>query len=55
LLFGDVLQLSGKQSSKARGVSGNPGGRPKSNELVVALAQDCTEEAISTLGEIMRD
>ena len=37
------------------GMSGNPTGRPKSNDVIVALAQACTEEAIETLAAIMRD
>ena len=37
------------------GQSGNPTGRPKSNDVIVALAQTYTAEAIETLGAIMRD
>lgn len=37
------------------GVSGNPGGRPKGHGNVRELAQQHTEEAISTLVEIMQD
>lgn len=37
------------------GVSGNPGGRPKGQGNVRELAQQHTEEAVSTLVEIMKD
>lgn len=46
--------IKGKGGFKP-GKSGNPSGRPKSNEVIVALAQACTEEAIETLAQIMRD
>jgi len=38
-----------------KGQSGNPGGRPKEYRNVVALAQRCTEAAIVTLAQIMRN
>jgi hypothetical protein len=38
-----------------RGVSGNPGGRPKVDPEVKALLDEMTPEAIKTLGEIMRN
>jgi hypothetical protein len=38
-----------------KGVSGNPGGRPKSEKTVKALAREHTAEAIKTLADIMRD
>ena len=37
------------------GQSGNPNGRPKANDVVIALAQEQTEDAIRTLSEIMMD
>ena len=37
------------------GQSGNPSGRPKVNEVIVTLAQACTEDAIDMLAAIMRD
>lgn len=37
-----------------KGVSGNPGGRPKESERVKLLAQAHTEEAIATLAKWMR-
>lgn len=49
-----MANIHGKGGFKP-GKSGNPSGRPKSNDFIVALAQACTEEAIRTLAEIMRD
>lgn len=37
-----------------KGVSGNPGGRPKSDYRIKDLAQKHTEEAIATLRSIMK-
>lgn len=37
------------------GHSGNPSGRPRSEKHIVALARECSEEAINTLREIMND
>ena len=39
----------------ARGVSGNPGGRPKRNDDLVQAARDKTEAALDTLASIMSD
>lgn len=39
----------------APGQSGNPGGRPKENAKVKALAGEYTEEAIGVLAAVMRD
>jgi hypothetical protein len=38
-----------------KGVSGNPGGRPKEVREVKALAREHTSEALDTLAQIMRD
>jgi hypothetical protein len=58
------LEASAQNSSAARrrapgrpfpkGVSGNPGGRPRELAHVKALARDHTTEAIATLVELMR-
>src|SRR5688572_7032368 len=39
----------------AKGLSGNPGGRPKGIAHVTELARALTPEAIKTLSEIMRE
>src|SRR4051794_10690210 len=39
----------------ARGVSGNPGGRPRSIAKVEELAREHTEAAVATLAAIMTD
>lgn len=39
----------------AKGQSGNPGGRPKENEELKALAREHTEAAVNTLVSIMED
>lgn len=49
-----MANIHGKGGFKP-GKSGNPSGRPKSNDVIVALAQACTVEAIETLAQIMRD
>ncbi len=36
-----------------KGVSGNPGGRPKALREVTRLARECSEDAINTLWHIM--
>ena len=38
-----------------KGVSGNPGGRPRVDKDVIALARTHTVEAIKTIAKIMRD
>lgn len=37
-----------------KGISGNPGGRPKEDAEVKALARSCGPEAIQKLVELMR-
>ncbi len=46
-------QVVGKPFPK--GVSGNPGGRPKAMKKLVELARVYTEEAILTLAECLQD
>ena len=48
----DIVRVNGGQF--APGSSGNPGGRPKDEARVAALARSHTIEAIDTLVELMR-
>jgi hypothetical protein len=47
--------MSGRGRPFQKGVSGNPGGRPKVDPEVKALLDEMAPEAIKTLGEIMRN
>ena len=38
----------------SKGLSGNPGGRPRNKQKVAELARSYTREAIETLAELMR-
>jgi len=47
--------MPGKGRPFPKGVSGNPGGRPKRDPEVRALCEKFTPDAIKTLAEIMGD
>src|SRR5262245_24222733 len=47
--------MPGKGRPFPKGVSGNPGGRPKRDPEVRALCEKFTPDAIETLAEIMQD
>jgi Family of unknown function (DUF5681) len=47
--------MPGKGRPFQKGVSGNPGGRPKCDPEVRALCEKFTPDAIKTLAEIMKD
>jgi hypothetical protein len=48
-------RMPGKGRPFPKGVSGNPGGRPKRDPEVRALCEKFTPDAIETLAEIMQD
>ena len=58
--FAQISKRTAKPKRKPRGkpfpkgVSGNPGGRPKQAHEIAALAREFSEEAILKLAELMR-